>query len=185
MQKVSASSVCGNEIGAGGVTMTKFYLATFMILLFAVSAFTEGWDKQINAPNRFKVLAAFNNEAVLDKETGLVWQKVPIISDRSWFAAWKFCQLNITGNRAGWRLPTLEELRSLIDPQQSEPALPPGNPFTDVVTQNFWSATAGFTSSNAVISGFQFGEISETDKSNLAANTWCVRGGYGYDTNNP
>jgi hypothetical protein len=165
--------------------MTKLYCATLMILLFAINAFPESWDKQINDPNRFKVLGAFNNEAVLDKETGLLWQKVPIISDRSWFAAWKFCQLSTTGNRAGWRLPTSEELRSLIDPQQSEPALPPGNPFTDVVTQSFWSASAGFAASNAIMVGFQFGEIFEMDKTVLAANTWCVRGGSGYDTNNP
>jgi Protein of unknown function (DUF1566) len=165
--------------------MKRFYYLTLVIFLFVSTSFADSWDKQINNPNRFKVLAAFNDEAVLDKETGLVWQKVPIISDRSWFAAWKFCQLSITGNRAGWRLPTLEELRSLIDAQQSEPALPPGNPFTDVVNQAFWSASAGFASSNAMIVGFQLGDISEMDKSQLAANTWCVRGGSGYDTNNP
>jgi hypothetical protein len=33
-----------------------------------------------------------------------------------------------------------------------------------------------------MIIGFQFGDIFEMDKSELAANTWCVRGGYGYDT---
>src|SRR4030042_5199182 len=33
-------------------------------------------DSQTNCP-RFEVLADFNNEAVLDKETGLVWEKAP------------------------------------------------------------------------------------------------------------
>lgn len=165
--------------------MKRFYYATLIILLFAINAFAHSWDKQINDPNRFKVLSAFNNEAVLDKETGVVWQKVPMFSDRSWFAAWKLCQLSTTGNRAGWRLPTLEELRSLIDPQYSEPALPPGNPFTDVVAQQFWSASTGFASTNAMIVGFQLGNLIEMDKSELAANVWCVRGGNGYDTNNP
>ena len=35
----------------------------------------ESWDDQINNATRFKVLPEFNNEAVLDKETELVWQR--------------------------------------------------------------------------------------------------------------
>ena len=30
------------------------------------------WDQKLPASQRFVVLAAFNNQAVLDKETGLV-----------------------------------------------------------------------------------------------------------------
>ena len=35
----------------------------------------ESWDDQINNATRFKVLPEFSNEAVLDKETQLVWQR--------------------------------------------------------------------------------------------------------------
>ena len=35
----------------------------------------ESWDDQINNPTRFKVLPEFNNEAVLDRETQLVWRR--------------------------------------------------------------------------------------------------------------
>ena len=34
----------------------------------------QSWDKQLGG-GRFKVLAQFNNEAVLDQETGLVWEQ--------------------------------------------------------------------------------------------------------------
>ena len=33
------------------------------------------------------------------------------------------------GGRGGWRLPTVEELRSLIDLRRAIPALPSGHPF--------------------------------------------------------
>ncbi|HSE43382.1 MAG TPA: DUF1566 domain-containing protein [Acidobacteriota bacterium] len=161
------------------------YFTTIIFTLLTTTAFAHSWDKKIDGPNRFKVLSDFNNEAVLDKETGLVWQKAPLLSERSWFAAWKLCQFSTAGNRAGWRLPTVEELRSLVDPQQSEPALPPQNPFTDVISQAFWSASTGFASTNAMYVEFQSGSPIESDKSLLIANTWCVRGGDGYDTNNP
>jgi hypothetical protein len=36
----------------------------------------ESWDDQINNPTRFKELPEFNNEAVLDRETQFVWQRV-------------------------------------------------------------------------------------------------------------
>jgi hypothetical protein len=51
-------------------------LAMGICLLFPSLATAEPvptWSDQINSPNRFKVLKEFNNEAVLDKETGLVW----------------------------------------------------------------------------------------------------------------
>jgi hypothetical protein len=46
------------------------------------------------------------------------------------------------GNRLGWRLPTVNELASLVDPSRSDPALPAGHPFNDVqLSDHYWSAT--------------------------------------------
>ena len=43
----------------------------------------ESWDDQINSPQRFRVIPEFNNEAVLDRETQLVWQRDVGIEYRS------------------------------------------------------------------------------------------------------
>jgi hypothetical protein len=41
----------------------------------------ESWDDKIpNAGTRFKILTEFNGEAVLDKETQLVWQQSPPVN---------------------------------------------------------------------------------------------------------
>ena len=42
------------------------------------------WDKHIDGPGRFKILAPFDSAAVLDKETGLVWQRAISPDTRVW-----------------------------------------------------------------------------------------------------
>ncbi|HKA41023.1 MAG TPA: DUF1566 domain-containing protein [Burkholderiales bacterium] len=60
-------------------------------------------------------MANWNSEAVLDRETGLVWQRSPVGHGR-WNVASSQCLLAKTGGRVGWRLPTVNELASLLDP---------------------------------------------------------------------
>jgi hypothetical protein len=98
-------------------------------LLFAQS---QAWDQKINGSNRFKVLTDFNNEAVLDRETGLVWEQKPEPGAGSWSFVDDECFAHFTGGRLGWRPPTLEEVLSLMDPLQNftgklpqRPDLPP------------------------------------------------------------
>jgi len=108
------------------------------------------WDKQINHPNRCKVLEDFANAAVQDREMGLVWEQSPEEGSKSnptppqtWLNAQSSCNTRTVGGRKGWRLPTIQELASLVDPTQSNPALPSGHPFSNVQfpTGLYWSAT--------------------------------------------
>jgi hypothetical protein len=138
---------------------------------------------------RFEVLADFNSEAVLDKETGLVWEKSPDQSDRSWYTAVQtYCYNKSVGNRKGWRLPTAEELASLVDSTRTEPALPAGHPFTIICTETdcprYWTATtapSGVSFTHwAVFVEMYFGDL-DSEPKGLTHRSWCVRGGRGVD----
>ena len=96
------------------------------------------WDKQIKGPTRFQVLKTFAGAAVLDKETGLVWEKSPTSDTFTWPFAVIHCASLSVGGRAGWRLPGITEVMSLVDPSVPTPGvtLPDGNPFTNVVTES-------------------------------------------------
>ena len=144
------------------------------------------WDTQYPAKERFLVLTQFNSEAVLDRETGLVWQRSMIGATFTWPYALLSCQEQIIGNRRGWRLPSYEELNSLLDPKHTNPALPPNNPFKNFLpTDIFWSATTAAADTtraytmvvaNAAVTGVG-------SKTLTSVRAWCVRGGQG--TQNP
>jgi hypothetical protein len=104
---------------------------------------TPSWDQTLSAATRFIILSNFANEAVLDRETGLVWETSPITTTNDWQSALFQCTSRTTGGRKGWRLPSVHELASLVDPAVAfpGPTLPPGHPFTNVQSANYWSAT--------------------------------------------
>jgi hypothetical protein len=145
------------------------------------------WDQTLPSSTRFIVLSNFNSEAVLDRETGLVWERSPVSAlGTGWFNAVSACESLIVANRLGWRLPSVQELASLVDPTQSNPALPPGNPFEGIVGlfgSVYWTAAtveADATAGKAV--DFSAGSIIQIGKVPLplprsGARFWCVRGG--------
>lgn len=137
-----------------------------------------------NCP-RFIVLADWNSEAVLDRETGLVWHKSPDGTSRAWSTAQDRCNRQlIVGNRMGWRLPTIQELTSLVDPSVSGPGplLPAGHPFTTVQASSYWSATTFATDTgDAWIVDFHGGFIALRADKEAELLVWCVRGGQGVD----
>ena len=130
---------------------------------------------------RFVILPDFSSEAVLDKETGLVWEKSPDTNLQLWGAVQAFCVHRVVGYRKGWRVPSVEELASLLD-MSNYPRLPIGHPFTNVqYSYGYWSATiVASATSNAWSVSMLDGVMYSVPKSQ-GGNIWCVRGGHGYD----
>jgi Protein of unknown function (DUF1566) len=169
-------------IGLGLITSSAFAQTTANGPYYA----TPSWDQQLPAATRFIVLANWGSAAVLDRETGLVWEKSPSTSKFTWSLASAHCwNLNV-GGRAGWRLPGLQELLSLVDRSVSPgPALPSGHPFTNVQSgfdSGYFSATAKFADATGVLAVvLDSGGIGLFDNFNQHF-AWCVRGGQGGDT---
>lgn len=149
-----------------------------------LSGVTQAWDKKLTT-GRFTVLSAFGGAAVRDNETGLVWEQAPSTATASWFGARLTCADKAVGGRKGWRLPSLPELTSLIDPSVASPGptLPAGHPFTNVQqSAAYWSATTSAeapTGAWAVL--FFDGLVRPGDQYLNGGQVWCVRGGMNAD----
>jgi alpha-tubulin suppressor-like RCC1 family protein len=87
---------------------------------------------------------------ILDEESGLVWlkdgniRKLPM----PWLGAKQYIQEMNSGKKPNfgytdWRLPSINELQSLIDRSRFYPALAVGHPFTDVQNHFYWSSSTG------------------------------------------
>lgn len=146
---------------------------------------TPSWDQKLTT-NRFVILANWSSEAVLDRETGLVWQRSPETgaAERP-FAAF-LCHLTNTGGRRGWRLPRAEELSSLLepDPNTGLATLPAGHPFVGVHTSSqgfYWSTTRSLTPDSTQLWVVSFYNGSGGAFSAASHYIWCVRGGQGAD----
>ena len=151
------------------------------------SGVTQNWDTKLPNDARFTILPDFNNQAVRDNETGLVWERSPSSSTASWYEAVRTCWLRQVSGRAGWHLPMIEELASLVDPTVPTPgpALPLGHPFQNVQQSAYWSATTDVrveflpTQAWEVRLHIRFGVSGIIgDSSNFV---WCVRGGTNAD----
>ncbi len=86
-------------------------------------------------------------QTVQDRLTGLVWARQPLDTEPvTWPEALAVVnELNHDSRGAGsrWRLPSINELASLVDCSQHTPALPPLHPF-QVVRDGYWSSTTSF-----------------------------------------
>jgi uncharacterized protein DUF1566 len=155
------------------------------------------WDQKLQCDTqamcpRFIVLLNWNSEAVLDRETGLVWERAPSATKMpaappagslGGIQAATHCNDRTVGNRRGWRVPSIQELMSLVDPSQpfvsGIPQLPLGHPF------QFPPNIFGIWSSNPYFNDPRFhwyydvhffgGTGIASDASEF--NVWCVRGG--------
>ncbi|MBF0608427.1 MAG: DUF1566 domain-containing protein [Candidatus Magnetobacterium sp. LHC-1] len=116
------------------------------------------------------------DQTVTDRLTGLVWTKdggTPTIGicAGGWLT-WKMALtyvdcLNIVNylGYSDWRLPNKEELFSLLDRRTYNPPLPSGHPFTNVISDTYWSSTTwAYNTSSAWYVNMLRGNMNMSDK---------------------
>ncbi|MEO8045930.1 MAG: DUF1566 domain-containing protein [Nitrospirota bacterium] len=162
------------RIGAVGLALGCLALAGLGSGATPAEAADSPTDQQ--SGSRFVVLEAFNNEAALDNESGLVWETIPARAATVWKNAAGICAKKTVGGKKGWRLPTVKELETLADHTiYPPPALPPGHPFSNIEFFGYWTATEheDYTMSAWDVN-FDYGIVGNDFKINKNF-VWCVR----------
>ena len=137
-------------------------------------------DTVMAGAQRFVILPSLNNDGVLDKETGLIWEKSPQIPSARWSVARRTCAEKTVGGQKGWRLPSLSELQNLVDPSIAPPGptLPPGHPFLAVQSAVYWSETRpGEDPKGAWAVHFGLGGGTVFINWAHAVQVWCIHDG--------
>lgn len=80
-------------------------------------------------------------DVVLDKAAKLVWQddKTVIEVKKNWFDADTYCTLLNLDGQKGWRVPSYDELISIVDYTKHTLAAMPA--FKHVISESYWSST--------------------------------------------
>jgi len=143
------------------------------------------WSKTL--PGNIRFQKVLNNEAVLDKETGLVWELAPSNSPTTWGFADTVCHILKKGGRKGWRVPTATELASLYAEEGGQWKLPTGHPFQGVANDFYWTHTDYINAldnnnpNDTTTFGYAVhgtnGDVTYKMKKTDSYNVWCVRGG--------
>ncbi len=127
------------------------------------------------------------DDVVLDKETGLVWARnANLHGEMFWTDAMATATSTALGKRFGWRIPTVSELQTLLDPSAADPALPSGHPFfnlpaadPDSGRRELWTSTPAWSGSSSIVcidindGGMWYAP------SDAQQYFWLVRGGNG------
>lgn len=97
--------------------------------------FAAGDDSE--HPNRPLAYTVNPNGTVTDKVTGLLWQQTDG-GEMTWEHARDYCAALTLGGKSGWRLPSNQELFSILDHNNGKPAIDTGA-FTKTEAEYWWS----------------------------------------------
>ena len=129
------------------------------------------------APSEGRFSLVMNGAAVKDHQTGLIWEQEPDREHDVWSRSNERCTSKEVGGQKGWRGPSVEELKTLIDPTQRDPALPPGHPFSNIKSEIYWTSTADPKDEIVAWQVSFFSGEPVTDQKSGTRRMWCVFAG--------
>lgn len=118
-----------------------------------------------------------NSDTATDVGTGLSWQRQDDGSGRDWQTAINYCNEISLDGFSDWRLPTTQELSSIVDYGKNDPGLDP-TIFPNTQSNWYWTSTtfAGDSTSAFAIT-FSDGRLGRGDKTVTFPFARCVRSG--------
>jgi hypothetical protein len=112
---------------------------------------------------------------VLDRLTGLTWYlNIGSQNPLSWTEALAAVRALAKKTGVSWRLPTINELESLVDASQHDPALPADHPFLSLQNGYWSSTTSGYAPDWAFVLYLQRGAVGVGFKRNRDFHLWPV-----------
>jgi uncharacterized protein DUF1566 len=154
-------------------------------------SYAEGDDGDVRAGVAWPIprFTDGGNGTVRDNLTGLIWLQDGMCggNNHPWLDALTFantlasgiCGLTDGSVEGDWRLPNIQELQSLVDFSQENPAFPAGHPFTIVLSgvTRLWSSTTRQASNYAWTLDVRDGTTVIRQKTFEPESAWAVRGG--------
>ena len=113
---------------------------------------------------------------VRDTATKLEWQDDVLGNSMAWEAAITQCEVLILGGHSDWRLPNINELKSIVDRSKFDPAIVTG--FINTSSSFYWSSNTYESSrSYAWDVGFYGGRVYYSGYKEYDGYVRCVRDG--------
>lgn len=129
-------------------------------------------NKQASAICTDKALSDFkpsytrNDEGIIDSFNGVIWHDLKAIDRKAKYSfkeAQNFCESLELGDRS-WRLPTLDELYSIVDYSTHRPTLDTAV-FGQMMHRYYWSDDE-FNDKQSYVVGFKLGSVATSDRKN-------------------
>ncbi|MCF6207524.1 MAG: DUF1566 domain-containing protein, partial [Sulfurovum sp.] len=116
-----------------------------------------------------------NGSVVIDKELGLMWQDNSAAKKvkKKWKGAKRYCSNLTLAGHSDWRLPSYDELLSIVDYDRYDPAIMPS--FENVASRDYWSSSQNVSDAKYAWNVyFKNGNTNNNTKSN-EYHVRCVR----------
>ena len=117
-----------------------------------------------------------NGEAVKDSASGLIWEREPDYIFDVWDRSVARCATKTVGGTQGWRAPSIDEIKTLVDLEQQDPSLPAGHPFHNIKSGIYWTSTPHPKDDIVAWQQSFFSGQAVTDQKSGTRRLWCVLG---------
>ncbi len=121
-----------------------------------------------------RFLPVLNGEAVKDAVSGLIWEREPDYIFGVWDRSISRCATKTIGGKQGWRAPSIDDIKTLVDLDQQDPSLPAGHPFRNIKSGIYWTSTAHPTDDIVAWQVSFFSGQAVTDQKSGMRRLWCV-----------